>query len=164
MTPLSAAPRRRRLAAAAGVAILAWTGVACAVAVVRFADRLLGPPRPVGVTGWSPGEYASARLEGLLAAVEPRVPPGEVVLLSAAAAPAEEELFLSLWAGYYLPRHRVIRARHPAAAEAGYLVALGADAAPETGGAGAEELLRHPTGTLYRLPPRLPHPLPRGER
>lgn len=151
MTPLSAAPLRRRLAAAAGLAVLAWTGVACAVAVVRFADRLLGPPRPVGVTGWSPGEYASTRLEGLLAAVEPRVPPGRVVLFSAASAPAEEELFQSLWAAYYLPRHRVVRARHPAAAAAGeYLVVLdgGAAAAP----AGGEELLRHPAGALYRLP------------
>lgn len=167
MRPVTARPLPRlplRLAAGLGVALLLWTGAAFALATARFAERLAGPPRAVGATAWNPGEYGAARLEELLAAVEPRVPPGEVVLLSAAAAPAEEELFLSLWAGYYLPRHRVIRARHPAAAEAGYLVALGADAAPEAGGAGAEELLRHPTGTLYRLPHRLPHRLPRGER
>lgn len=155
MTPPAAAPRfaapgRRRLAAAAGLALLAWTGVACAVAVARFADRLLGPPRPVGVTGWNPGEYGSGRLEAFLAAVEPRVPPGRVVLFSAASAPSEEELFQSLWAAYYLPRHRVIRARHPGAAAGEYLVVSdgGAAAAP----AGAEELLRHPAGALYRLP------------
>jgi hypothetical protein len=142
----------RRLAAALGVALLLWTGAACVVATARFAGRLLGPPRPAGASAWNPGEYGAARLEELLAAVEPRVPPGEVVVVAAAPAPAEEELFLSLWAGYYLPRHRVIRASHPAAAEAAYVVALGpAAAAPPAG----EELLRHPAGVLYRL---------RGER
>ena len=146
----SAPSRRRRLAAAAGLAILAWTGVACAVAVARFADRLIGPPRPMGVTGWSPGEYASGRLEALLAAVDPRVPPGRVVLYSAAAAPAEEEYFQSLWAAYYLPRHRVIRARHPGAAAGEYLVVV--DGRGAAAPRGSEELLRHPAGTLYRLP------------
>lgn len=137
----------RRPAAALGLALLLWTAAACVVATARFAERLLGPPRPVGASAWNPGEYGSARLEELLAAVEPRVPPGEVVVVSAAAAPAEEELFLSFWAGYYLPRHRVIRASHPAAAAAEYLVALGPDPAPRAG----EELLRHPSGVLYRL-------------
>lgn len=146
----SAPPLRRRLAAALGVAILAWTGVACAVAAGRFADRLLGPPRPAGATRWNPGEHAAGRLEAFLAAVEPRVPPGRLVLFSLAAAPAEEEYFQSLWAAYYLPRQRVIRARHPAAAAGEYLVLVdGGGTAPPAGG---EELLRHPAGALYRLP------------
>lgn len=138
----------RRLSAALGLALLLWAAAACVAATAGFLERLLGPPRAVGATRWNPGEYGPARLEELLAAVEPRVPPGEVVLLSAGRAPAEEELFLSLWAGYYLPRHRVIRARHPAAAEAEYLVAFGAGQAPPKG----EELLRQPSGALYRLP------------
>ena len=138
----------RRLAAAVGLALLLWTAAACVVATVRFAQRLLGPPQPAGASAWHPGEYGSARLEELRAAAAPRVPPGEVVVVSAAPAPSEEELFLSLWAGYYLPRHRVIRASHPAAAEARYLIALGPEAAPRRG----EELLRHPSGALYRLP------------
>jgi hypothetical protein len=140
-----------RLAAALGAALLLWTAAVFAVASVRFVDRLLGPPRAVGATGWNPGEYGPGRLEELLAAVEPRVPPGEVVLVSAAPAPAEEEMFVSLWAAYYLPRHRVIRARHPAAAQGRWLVAFGAEASPP--GGAAEELLRHPSGALYRLPP-----------
>lgn len=152
--PSEPPPRRLRRAAAAAlvVALTLWAGVLFGVAVARFAARLGGPPRPVGVTSWNPGEYASARLERFLAEVEPRVPPGRVVLFSAAAAPAADELFQSLWAAYYLPRHRVIRARHPAAGAAGeYLVVFdgGAAAAPPPG---SEELLRRPEGALYRLP------------
>lgn len=138
----------RRLAAALGLALLLWAAAACVVATARFAQRLFGPPRPVGASSWNPGEHGPARLEELLAAVEPRVPPGEVVVLAAAPAPAEEEMFISFWTAYYLPRHRVIRAGHHAAAQAEYLIALGPDAAPRAG----EELLRHPSGTLYRLP------------
>ena len=144
-----AAKRPHHLAAAIGLGVLLWSAALFAVALVRFGDRLLGPPRPVGVTAWNPGEYESARLERFLAAVEPHVPPGRVVVF-ATDAPADQELFQSLWAAYHLPRHRVIRSRHPAAGAAGeYLVVFDGGAAAPAGG---EELLRRPEGALYRLP------------
>lgn len=141
--------RRRRVALVLGAALLAWTAALFAVASVRFVDRVAGPPRPVGVMGWNPGEYASNRLARLLAAVEPRLPSGSVVLISAGHERRGEEFFLSLWAAYHLPRHRVIGAHHPGAAAGEYLVVF--DAPPEAP-AGGEALLRHPLGTLYRLP------------
>lgn len=140
--------RRDLLGGIAGVLVLAWAAAAFCLAGADFVDRLTGPPRPLGVTAWNPGEYASARLERLFAAVEPLVPPGELVLVSAPAATAEEELFLSLWGAYHLPRHRVVRARHPGSPAGAYLVVLD----DGSSAAGGERLLRHPAGALYRLP------------
>lgn len=138
-----------RVVAGLGVGVLAWATVAFGLAGAGFLRRLAAPPEAVGVTAWSPGEYASTRLESLFVAVEPRVPPGRVVLFSAPSLAAEEELFLSLWGAYHLPRHRVIRARHPAAATGEYLIVYDG---PGDEGVAAEELLRHPVGRLYRLP------------
>ncbi|HUO86913.1 MAG TPA: hypothetical protein VM617_05950 [Thermoanaerobaculia bacterium] len=147
--PRGGGDRRRRLAVGAlGVLVLAWAAVAFLLASADFLARLVGPPQAVGVTAWSPGEYASERLADFLGQIEPRVPPGRVVLFSAPAAAAEEELFLSLWGAYHLPRHRVIRARHPAAGAGEYLVVY--DGVPPR--PPGEELFRHPVGALYRLP------------
>lgn len=139
---------RRRIAGVLGVLLAVWVAAASILTGIDFVARLVGPPQPLGVTAWSPGEYASTRLADLLAEVEPRVPAGRVVVFSAPSAGAEEELFLSLWGAYHLPRHRVIRARHPAAGVGEYLVVYDGTAPVAAG----EELLRHPAGTLHRLP------------
>lgn len=132
--------------------VLGWTAVAFAVATGGFIDRATGPPQPVGVTRWNPGEYAPNQLASLLEAVAPRVPAGRLVLIHADRAPAEEQYFLSLWAAYHLPRHRVVRAGHPAAATGDHLVVFSPGHRPPPPEPQWQPVLEHPAGALYRRP------------
>jgi hypothetical protein len=121
--PPSAPPHsllRRRAGTAALILLLAVAAVGFAAEVVRFERRLgerVGSPE-----GWRLDSPDAAGVGHFLASVEPTIPPGALVAFAPAVNLPAEEHFISLWAAYHLPRHRLIRYGHYATGSADWLV------------------------------------------
>lgn len=136
------------------VAVAAALG--CLVAFVTELRVALGDweerPLPEETILWRFATPQAAELARLAASARGRLPEGAVVAVDAPALDDPANFFLYLWAAYRLPRHDVVRWRHPEERRlAGYLLAWGE---PPPGAAGAVPLLRRPSGGLYRLPRR----------
>ena len=142
----------RLLPAAVLLVLLAWSGWALAVEVRDFAATLGEPQRSGAVAGWRLANPNAEGLGAFLSLVDRHLPDDRVVVLDSHLESGDQQFFLTLWAAYYLPRQRVISRDHPRAGEAAhYVITYISHLDPaQRARRGLTEVLRHPSGALYR--------------
>ena len=145
--------RSGRLGAAVLAVAIAWAAWSLAAELAALRRQVADPPNPGAVAEWT---LATPRMESLrrfLRAARTRLPDGRVVAFASATGDADQEFFLALWAAYLLPEERVLRLDGPVERSgADYLLTYNTTRDDPH----LEELLRHPSGALYRILPQPP--------
>ncbi len=131
-----------------GVALLllvVWCAVHLAQAVQSRQQRF-GPQDDPFPPRWQRGDPILEELLVLLDEVDARVPPGEVIALEPIYREPRFRSYVRMWAAYRMPRHHVVLADAPQAAEA----AWGVGFRRSLRGAGWRAVAVFPDGRLYR--------------
>lgn len=146
--------QRERTVFAVLLIALIWFGHGLVAQTLRWRQAIAvraagGDPAGGVIASWQPGDPGPRRLERFLSVMEYYLPPGARVALTAPGKPPSEAHYLELWAGYLLPRHRILprAGRTEKLEDAEYLLSweLPVDHPRLV------EVLRHPDGGLYRV-------------
>lgn len=131
--------------------LVAWAGATLVAELTALRHELRHPPNSGWVADWRLGTPRAEGFASFLAAADRHLPDDSVVVLAAPVPEGPQTFFLTLWAAYHLPRHRVIAegraATGPGDSPGDYLVAYGV----ERPGPGRQEVARLPGGVVYRL-------------
>lgn len=146
-----------RLRQIAGALLLAWIAFWFLAEVNALRRDTASPPNPGIVAHWG---LSTPRAQGFgywVAKMRPEIPAGAVVVLTSSTGNREQDFFLTLWAAYHLPRHRVIGTEHPEAWTRGeYLLAYDTKVETAPDGRRLSVVAEDHVGVLYRIDPMAP--------
>lgn len=112
MTPSASrrrAPLRRRLFAAALLALVAWATTAAAVEIYRCGWARFHDPWPEP-SRWRPASAHVERLRAFAGSAGERLPPGAAVAVLTEPGPLAERTFRYRWLAYLMPEQRLRQA------------------------------------------------------
>lgn len=156
--PIPSPTRHVRTLRRAALAILvAWAGWSLAVETVRLSREVRRPPNSGTVAEWRLSTPRSESLGRFLAAMDAALPPDRAVAFASGETIPGQDFFLSLWAGYFLPRHRVVRYQPGLDLDRVDYVVVYND---EMEDPRLREVARHFSGSLYEVVEPVPTPPP----
>ncbi|MEM7481548.1 MAG: hypothetical protein AAF481_10265 [Acidobacteriota bacterium] len=127
---------------------LVWCVFGLAREVETYRQAVADPTGSGEVAFWRLGQVRPEALRFFLEAATVEVPEMSVVVFATGTGSETQDYFLTFWAAYFLPEHRVIPLDHPEAQRAGeYLLAYNT----EIDHPRLREIYRSWSGVTYRI-------------